>query len=153
MMRTLQAGYCPVCREQVVKALYREAPEARVSSVSPPSGKVDVPREGLITFEVEPEASFGVPLDVTWKDAEGNVLGEGTSLQVGRCDVAGGELRAVVGDATPWVRVDAEGLLSDTVTWEIVDHCPKQCGCGGRSGAWPALALVAVAWIRRGRRR
>lgn len=151
MMRTLQDGYCPVCREAVVKALYRQAP-AELANFSPDPGALSLGEGDTVTLRADPAASFGVDWSITWKDAEGNVLGTGPSLDLGWCDAAGGSVRAIVEDPTRWVRVDDEGLLSAGATWTIDQDCPRRCGCGGQASAWPGLLAAALVW-RRGRRR
>jgi len=103
MMRTLEEGYCPVCRQEAVLAMYERLP-GLILDVSPPPGPV---ASTPPTFEVE-LVSDDV-LDVEWR-LDGERIATGARFSPS-CFAASGALTVHVVDDTPWVRDDPDGLL------------------------------------------
>src|SRR5690606_639575 len=82
MMNVLGQPYCPVCREAVVRALYRSVGDDLIVDADPPVGSdVRVEDGATRAFHVEtvgPDAG----LTYTWRHA-GKVVHEGPDLVVG----------------------------------------------------------------------
>lgn len=156
MMNALQPEYCPVCREHIVRQLYRHLGNAFTTSVSPPEGERVRLREGesqtFTAVAIEP------PDGLTWTwELDGEVVAEGVdAYTLDGCGALNGELALVLRDETPWVRGDPGADLVDRVTWPVTtDRCagdpPRPCGCAATSAAsaWSALALLLLARRRR----
>ena len=103
MMRTLQDDYCPVCRQEAVLAMYERLPSLFVS-VSPTPGTVAV--------EPPPFAAEVVDEGLTVEWYLGDDLIHTGADFAPECFAAGGELTVLAYDATPWVRADDEGVLT-----------------------------------------
>lgn len=113
MMRTLQDDYCPVCRQEVVLAMYG-AIGRLTERIAPLPGPVDHPPPPFEVTLAVPEA----PLQVEWR-LDGEVVHTGTTYAPD-CFAADGVLSAVVADPTPWVRDDPEGRLEEEAgRWEV----------------------------------
>ncbi len=139
LMRTLQDGYCPVCREQVVLEMYGHVPSL-VRSVSPEPGTA------LSALQSDPPTPITVEtlgpddgLVHEWS-IDGEVIHEDLPELDIRCSGLQGELTLRVYDDTSWVRADPQGLLEQTVgPWTVSseDCAPPvelppiaSCGCG-----------------------
>jgi uncharacterized protein (TIGR03382 family) len=177
MMNTLQDGYCPVCREQAVLAIYEQIPGVIVG---------ESPAEGVLTLAPGVDHSLSLStlgpddgsLSVTW-DIDGATVGEGANLTLKGC-VAGAVLRARAYDPTAWVRVDDDGVTSDERLWTLDrTACPppgedsgagdssasddsgddggdksSRCGCAGVTApAGLSAAILAILVARRRRSR
>ncbi len=165
MMRTLSEGYCPVCRQEVVLAIY----EALPSLVA----QTDPPAQTLVQATAERPAQITVSTHVPADLLEFDWSLDGIRLPEGRgadgsltlpCDPWGfaGELSVVVRDPTPWVRsVPLEEMAGP---WPLeVRACvaradrSRGCGCsapawsGGGVGGWLALPLALSVLLRRRR--
>lgn len=135
MMNTLQDGYCPVCREQAVLAIYEQLPGVILS---------ESPAEGVLTLAPDVEHSLSLStlgpddgsLSVVW-DVDGVDIGEGAEFTLKGC-VSGDVLRARAFDPTAWVRVDEAGVTADERQWSLdTTACPPpgaDSGDGGPSG-------------------
>lgn len=178
MMNTLQDGYCPVCREQAVLAIYGQIPGVILT---------ESPAEGTLTLAPGVDHSLSLStlgpddgsLSVTW-DIDGEVVGEGADFTLKGC-VEGAVLRARAYDPTAWVREDAAGVTSDERLWSLDSAgCPPpgedsgedspsdddddsgeagedgdksgRCGCAGVSApAGLSAAILAILVARRRR--
>lgn len=151
MMRTLSDDYCPVCRQEVVRAMYARIP-AILESVDPPVDSV-VTRGEVVAQAVLPAARL------TWEwTLDGVPVGSEPSWSV-PCGSPGGELRVTVRDETHYVRSDPDGLLEDEAgPWSVEpEACPtvedlaELCGCttSGPPSGWLALALLPALLRRR----
>lgn len=150
MMNQLQDGYCPVCREAIVKAVYQGLGGAMIGSADPPADeplRLEEGDEVLFTVDaVGPQDG----LSWTWRHGD-TVLATGPDFTLSADDKVCGELTLTVQDTTPWVRVDPDGVLSDTLVWDV--RTAPCCGCAQSSGpglAW-LLALPLLALRRRRR--
>ncbi len=112
MMNTLQDGYCPVCREQAVLALYDRLPSLLASS-SHEEDEVSLPAE----LWVETLGPDDGSQEVRWL-IDGDVVGEGAQIALS-CG-PGEELTVQVRDPTSWVRKDPKGLLEDQRSWTLL---------------------------------
>jgi hypothetical protein len=144
MMRTLDQGYCPVCREHAVLEMYRRVPSI-VTSVDPTTGEqVDA----ATVFSIETT----IPrhrLAFEWSVDGEVVRADDPELDL-RCTGWKGELTLRVHDPTTWVRSDPEGLLEQTLgPWSVsTEPCEAAgaCGCGAGSRGW---GRSLARWLRR----
>jgi hypothetical protein len=147
MMHTLQDRYCPVCREAVVRALWRAMDGEGPTATPPPGTRITVEAGGTQTVAVDADlGSDG--LDVVWSSG-GRELGEGPTFEVTHGGGVCGELTATLTDRTPWVRADPDGAVGAELTWPVA--AGPCCGCAaspGVGGAW-ALGLLPLVLRRR----
>lgn len=162
MMNTLQDGYCPVCREEVVLAIYGHLP-GMLLAVEPPEGPLVLAPGATHTLSASALGPDDGSLRWEWS-LDGQVVGEGASFTLDGCP-AGQTLSLRVWDPTPWVRADPEARLQDTASWTLDRAaCPEDsapadsgegqdggCGCGAPGGAalGPALLALGLAARRR----
>lgn len=155
LMNALQPGFCPVCREQVVRTLYRKLAGRFVRSESPARGTAITLTEGQTQdFSVDVYAP-PAGVEITW-EYDGEVIGAGATYTLDGCGARDGDLRAVVRDRTDWVRSDPIGLLVGTVTWPVsTARCegdpPPGCRCDTPSR--PAFGLGLLLALAAARRR
>jgi len=161
LMRTLQDGYCPVCREAAVRALYTRVPSL-VVAVDPP---VDTPVDARGSLDPEISVETVVPADqltFVWTLNGAPIPGETGPTLRPRCRDWQGAVAVAVRDETPWVRDDPLGLLqAEAGPWTVLsERCavPRDDrGCGGCDGtggaAAGAVVLVAAGAARIRRRR
>ena len=152
MMNTLQDGYCPVCRQEAIFAIYARLP-GLVNSVVPAPGERVVARSSgpSVVFEIDAnEPAHGLQFD--WY-VDDELFAEDQRRFDLRCSGANGELMLKVTDTTPWVRDDPYWLTWDEVgPWSVKSGPPcdswLSCGCsstqGGLGLAWLAGLLVLV---------
>ncbi|MCB9682704.1 MAG: hypothetical protein H6733_14660 [Alphaproteobacteria bacterium] len=150
MMYALQDGYCPVCQEDVIKALYKALDGHVVTSADPEVGSkvvVDEGQEQLFTVDVAGPADG---LQWTWTN-KGKTVGTGPDFVLDGDQKVCGELTLTVEDLTAWVRDDPDGLLVNTATWDV--RTGPCCGCatGGPSPGAALLFLVPLVALRRRR--
>lgn len=151
MMRTLQDGYCPVCRERVVLAMHEGLP-GLIRSTDPAPG--EVPAEtAAITVETRSDPAR---LTFSWT-MDGAEVSSSPTLDL-ECSGLQGEVSLHVTDDTRWVRTDPEGKLADDAgPWVVhAERCarpepaPASCGCRtGAGGGW-SVALMLLLVRRRG---
>lgn len=171
MMRTLQDGYCAVCRQEVVLAIYDALP-ALITATDPAAGAVTLDADTVFSATLlGPDSG----LDLSWA-VDGSAVGSGPSLTVAGCGDAV-ELALSVTDSTSWVRSDPDGLLTDQATWTVsrpacsegqADSGPavagdagadgpddrrRSCACQGVGGAAAAPVLLLGVGLVMGRRR
>ena len=122
MMNTLQDGYCPVCREQAVLAIYEKLPGV-IYAESPAEGALTLAPGVDHDLTVSTLGPDDGSLSVLW-DIDGVQVGEGVSFTLEGC-VDGAVLRARAYDPTAWVRVDDAGVTSDERLWTLdAAGCP-----------------------------
>ncbi len=153
MMRTLSDGYCPVCREEAVLAMYGKIPDIVTSAT--PSGTVE---EGAII-----EIATVIPADdlvFEWTVDGAPIEGVTGATFDPTCTGVNGEVSVRIVDATPWVREDPQDLLASSAgPWTVAsEDCapvvPKVGDCEGCSSVHGAVgwwALALVPWLRRRR--
>lgn len=153
MMNTLQDDYCPVCREEAVLAIYGRLPELIVST-EPPAGPVDVLEPTTFSFEaLGPDDA----LSVRWS-IDGAEISDDAELVLESCPDRS-TLTLEVRDDTDWVRVDPDGRMNGTATWQLVECAEDEgdvdpppdipdCGCASspRSG-WIGVAAVLLVVV------
>lgn len=146
MMHALQDAYCPVCREAVVRALWRATDGAGPTAIPAPGSPVEVAAGETVVLTVD-DGIGSEGLEVVWSSG-GREVGTGPSFALTREADVCGELTATVTDPTPWVRADPEGALVAELTWPVA--AGPCCGCAASpgAGAW-ALALVPLVLRRR----
>jgi hypothetical protein len=154
MMNSLQRGWCPVCREHMVKQMYRRLGHNFTTSADPPPDRSVRIREGeSVTFTVE---ALAPSTGLSWEwSMDGELLStDPGSYSLGGCGNLDTELILTLRDDTPWVRSDPWVDLVSVVNWPVrTDRCEgdpaRACGCDG-AGAGPWwLGLAALAWRRR----
>jgi hypothetical protein len=166
LMNVLEADYCVVCREQVVRSIHAHIP-ALIEAKSPDiSDYIPLTALSEVTLSVDVIEPVDEPLYVTWSWVERDeILAEGAgldTLEVGALDLADGPwtIEALVEDRTPWVLSDPFRLMEDRAVF-FVNVSPTGddddddttedgdgCGCsGGESAA--ALPLLAALGFRR----
>lgn len=144
LMNTLQYGYCPVCREQAVRAIYRQIGSDLIVSADPPEGEPVRLRKGEHQdFAIELLDTPGHLVTLWWNGSDRFEADEALSLDGPR----DGTLVVRVTDDTEWVRSDPRGALIDQVSWDLRDGC----GCAGVQGG-PGGLLLLFPWILRRRR-
>lgn len=151
LMNNLYDGYCPVCREHIVKVLHRKMGSRMVERAEPAEGsEVVLGPEQQLTFSVVAALpSHGVSYE--WS-LDGVVLSTEPTLTLSGADQPLGELRLVMRDETPWVRHDPQLDLVDRLTWQVrYEGAPAQgCGCTSQGDfGWAWLGLLAPLGLRR----
>lgn len=146
IMKTLTDGYCPVCRQEAMFALYDKVPSL-VTSSNPPMGSALSPGDEVIP---NPVGIVG-RLEFEWTVGD-EVVGTDDTYTVS-CDDPGDLLGLVARDPTAWVRDDPYGLTAQAVgAWPIDrSSCPGQCGC--EHFAVGKLPTLLVPWFFRRRRK
>lgn len=128
LMRYLHAdGYCEVCREHVVRALHRAS--RRADRASPDASSI-------AELPVELDVSDVGAGDVrhAWTLGGREVDTDAATIALEQC--AGGSATARVHDETPWVRLDPEGDLVESVQWALrceggaLHELPPSAVCG-----------------------
>lgn len=149
LMHALQDRYCPVCREAIVRALWRATDGAGPTATPPPGTRVRVAEGESVAFSVDARVGSDA-LDVVWS-SDGRVVGEGPSFTLTRGAGVCRTLTATVTDATPWVRTDPEGALVAELTWPVA--AGPCCGCSASPTAVGPWIVGIVPLVLRRRRR
>jgi hypothetical protein len=119
-MRTLDRPFCEVCRQELVRAIYRVL--RPIESFAPAATEWTLDPDGRLELSVRPLAPDSHPLAVQWFVGATAVPGEtNASLNVTGGWLGEGEhqVRAEVSDPTPLVRVDANNSLRQSQAWTI----------------------------------
>jgi uncharacterized protein (TIGR03382 family) len=151
-MANVYADFCPVCREHLVRSLYAGLGGALATSVAPPEGPVRVREGASVRFEV------GAVDGLRWRWAlDGAVVSEAPgAFTLDGCGAIRGDLTLTLDDSTPWVRDDPEGVMQQTLTWNVrTDRCegdPPACGCASSEGGAGYAAVVGALVLLRRRR-
>ena len=159
MMRTLRDGYCPVCRQATVLAMYEALP-GLVESVQPPPSEERIVIPGVsgpaVPFEIQTIAPKEL-LTFEWSVDGEVVLAHEPNLNL-RCTGLQGELTLRVYDATPWIR--SRPVEEIWGPWQVrADVCPEPpppAACGCQAGlalapGWLAALTLLAAYRRRPR--
>ncbi len=140
LMRELDKDFCPVCSEAMVLGFSELS--SLVDDVTPGEGAA-IPAVGATEFTLAAPAL--ADLSFTWA-VDGAPLpatGLSASVDPSALGLADGphQIVVVAEDETPLVRVDPDGLMSETFTRQfVVDSTlpPVGSGAGGSGGAPPA---------------
>ena len=166
MMRTLQDGYCPVCRQEAVLAMYERLPSL-ILEVSPDDGVVGSDPPAFEAVVVSDEV-----LRVEWL-LDGELIATGSTFAPD-CFAQSGVLTVRAVDDTPWVREDPDGRLEETAgAWVVTaGECDDPattaspmledtggsdtvaCACQsttGPAGGIAAFPSLLIWWLRRRR--
>jgi hypothetical protein len=126
MMRSFGVGFCEVCSEALILAIYRQV--RPIENIMPTNLVVTVTNLTPITFQLHTVAPTGHALAYEWR-LNGILLAGATnaSLTLGPATLASGPqtLAGRVFDPTPAVRNDPTNLLSQTVTWQLQVNVPQ----------------------------
>ena len=149
MMNTLQDGYCPVCRQEAIFAIYARLP-GLVNSITPAPGETVVAKASgpSLVFEIDAnEPTHGLQYD--WY-VDGELHAEDTPRFDLRCSGANGELMLKVSDTTPWVRDDPYWLTwQDVGPWKVRSGppCDSWLSCSGCSSTEGGMGLAWLAGL------
>ena len=119
-MRSLGEPFCEICREALVKAIFRRM--FLLDSFLPVSTNLTVGAAQDLTFSVDPVRLATHQLLIQWFTNGVPVPGaNGTVLVVSAGELGSGRhsVRAEVTDNTPWVRSDPEEWLRRSVSWSV----------------------------------
>ncbi|MFO0552664.1 MAG: M64 family metallopeptidase [Polyangiaceae bacterium] len=134
LMRELASTFCPVCAEAVVKAL---SDQTLLIEAPFPAGPIttldDVPVDFGATI------AGLADLEITWAvDGTPRATTPGFTLLASDIGLAPGshEVTLTVHDATPLVRNDPDGVMTESFSWALdVQHVDGSGGAGGVAGA------------------
>ncbi len=125
MMRTVGRPFCEVCSEALVKSIYRRV---RLADGFFPAGAWIVATSSQpLRFEVSLIAPAGQPLAVRWLVNQAVLDGaDGPSLMLSPWALGNGvfQVRCEISDPTSLVRDDPEGLLRQTLDWQLEVRLP-----------------------------
>ena len=150
-MANVYADFCPVCREHLVRSLYAGLGGQLAASASPAEGRVRIRQGETVRFEVS--AIEGLRWAWTF---DGELLSDAPgALTLDGCGARRGTLTLTLDDPTDWVRSDPDGVMRQTLQWDVrTDRCegdPPACGCDqGPSAGW--VGVAGLAFVRRRRR-
>lgn len=120
-MRNLYTPFCEVCREALIRAVYRFTPP--IAGVTPDLNEFEVEEGTPLEFNVQPHEPLFHSLAVRWS-LNGEWLAEDKdqpgTLHLENLPPGIHEIEAVVSDPTPWVLNDPEDLLKQTITWTVM---------------------------------
>jgi hypothetical protein len=120
-MGALQDQLCVVCREQLVRRIYRLVGSLLVDAAEAP----DAPLEpgGQVTLWVEPLPLGGDPVAVTWERDDGTVLGSGPSIEIPADALLDGPntVTAYLEDTVgfEYVLEDEPAPMTEAVSWTL----------------------------------
>lgn len=151
MMLTLQDRFCPICREQIVRAMYREV-GGPIETTDPPSSEVVRLRAGesrvFQATTLEPKTG----LEWEWVLDQELVSTTPYAFTLDGCGNHR-KLELTVRDPTERVRDDPHGYLESSVNWKVrTERCegdPYRCGCAHRTGPELLGVLLGLAARRR----
>ncbi len=133
-MRSLGAPFCEVCREQLVRSMYRIVEPVDVWS--PANLTQALTDSGSIQLAVTPQAPATHALVVHWS-VDGALLAGETqqtlSMSGSVLGIGSHRVRADVIDSTLFVRKDIDGVLRDSVVWAI--HVSPALAVGDPAGS------------------
>jgi hypothetical protein len=121
LMKNLNRPCGAVNREQFVKQFYTRV--SPLDGFTPSSTSATVTAPTALSFQVTPKVpSIGPALQVSWYVDGVLRVGQTTSQFTTLSDYLGNgahTITATVQDPTPFVRLDASGLLNESVTWNF----------------------------------
>ena len=121
LMKNLNRPCGPVNREQFVLQYYNRV--SPLESYAPASTSVSVTAPSPLNFQVTSKLpSSGLPMQVSWQVDGTTQSGQtASSLNLLSDFIGNGShtVTATVQDPTPFVRLDPNGLLNETVTWNL----------------------------------
>jgi hypothetical protein len=154
IMRTLQDGYCSVCREWVVHSIYGNLGSSLIQSISPePSTELKPKGNQVIEFEID---SVGPDEGLVHEWAlDGVVFAENDpDFRLDECSDLKGTLSLTLRDPTDWIRDDPYNHTFETVAWDVSTRKCGGCSATGTlplvgTGALTLLGLLLLPWRRR----
>lgn len=126
LMRSIENGFCVVCREQLTRAILRHV-GSMIEATSPADGVVQDPVGGsdTVTLSLDLLEPAGEPLTVIWTWVEGEVelfRGPGlATVEIGGRDLDEGvqTIRARVEDRIGWVLSDVPSAMAGQVDFQV----------------------------------
>jgi hypothetical protein len=119
-MRSLGVPFCEVCREQLVRSVYRFVEP--VDAWAPTSLSQALSDTGSLQLSVTPQIPATHPLMFQWNVDGIPVTGErqqAFTVSGGTIGAGSHRVRADIMDSTVFVRKDLDGLLRDSVVWTV----------------------------------
>lgn len=152
LMNTLQDGYCPICEERIIEAVYGNSNGDILDGAVPAEGGTLIVKSGsTLSFDVSvAEPTTGL----TWEwDVDGVLVHEGRDFTLDGCANVRGELTLTVRDDTERVRrTDWAHLMQDSISWTVrTDRCTGVCGCRSGPDHLPAPLVLLLPWLVRRR--
>jgi hypothetical protein len=152
-MRSLYRSFCAICTEEIIKAQY--AGISTIISSTPVSPVVNMTTVDVQEFSVTTLVPSSHTLTVTWLINDVPIPGEndptiliaGSTLGVGTV-----QIKAVVHDPTPMVRIDPLSILTDETDWfcTVTQGCLCDCHgdpqCDGVTNVLDVVGVVNVAF-------
>lgn len=126
LMRNLGVILCPICREQITRAI--NAVVDTIQTPQPATAAVTIVRPTPQTFSFTSLVPAGNPSTITWQIDGNAIAGQtGTSLTVDPNTLALGihVLTVQVRDNTPVVRVDPSQTMTDSHAWTLTVTDPS----------------------------
>jgi len=119
-MQSFYSGFCPVCQEALVLAIYGKA--RPMDARSPATNSLTVTNSQLLTFSVNLLQPATHALNVQWR-TNNAVVADATNaiFTIWPAQLGNGtnKVEADVWDATSMVRTDSKGLLTQTNVWTL----------------------------------
>jgi hypothetical protein len=147
MMRSFGVGFCEVCTEALVLAMYRQV--RPVESFSPTATNQFWTTTAPGNFQLQTVQPVGHALAYEWRTNGVVVSGATTASLTLFPSQLGAGLHTVAGrvyDPTPWVRTDPTNLLSQAMTWQVNVSLPQlQLVSPRRVGGKFAFGVTGVA--------
>lgn len=171
LMRSLDHGFCPICREALLKGM--AARSLMVRGRTPNAAAVRCTQGACPTFALT--TAQVLPQTVRWW-RDGVAAGDGPTWNPAGLEPGLYAVQARVRHDSPGVRDDADGAMSEQVTWSLqIDAAPVPAqpdagagpggaearvptGCGatvaatGAASLWWGWLMAALLWCRRARR-
>lgn len=126
MMKSFGVGFCEVCTEALVLAIYGQV--RPVQSFTPPATNQIWTTTSPVNFQVQTLQPSGHALAYEWRTNGILVTGATNSSLPMLATTLGNGLHTVAArayDPTPWVRTDPTNRLSQTVTWQVSVSLPQ----------------------------
>jgi len=120
-MNALQDQFCVVCREQLMRRIYRHVESVLVNASGGPTEPLEI--DGSTQLWVSTLALGGEPVAVTWERDDHTVLGTGPNLDLAASALLDGEntVTAYVLDSVGfgWFVGDEPAPVDDEVSWTV----------------------------------
>lgn len=115
-------GYCPVCREALVKSIHRRTQSILAQAPDPAVLTADRSATSPLTFSVTSVKPQPNTVTASWTLNGTPLTAEGETLQLQPAQLAAGEntLRCTLVDKSDMLRLDDESLVTETAEWRIV---------------------------------
>jgi hypothetical protein len=137
-MQSFGVGFCPVCQETLVLAIYKKA--RPMAGHSPATNSLTVTNSQLLTFSLNLLQPATHSLNVQWR-TNNVAVGAATNaiLNIWPLQLGNGtnKVEADVWDATDMVRTDAKNLLKQTNLWTL-------------NVSVPVMQIDSLKWLTNG---